>query len=113
MKSLSVFLFTYAILSMVVISNISENFTYAQFNKFKARLSGDNEIPPVETTAAGNAKLTFKGSKTREGVIISRINTTGAPNLTGAHVYVGLKNETGQPVVNLLISGKQNKTKMP
>ncbi len=55
MKSLSIFLLVYAVLSLVIASSVNENFAYAQSKKFKARLNGDNEIPPVKTTAAGNA----------------------------------------------------------
>jgi hypothetical protein len=110
-KSLSIFLLASAILSLLIVSSITENFTYAQPKKFKARLIGDNEIPPVNTTAAGNAKVTFKGFKVKDDVIRSRINVTGITNVTGAHIYTGDNIEMGQPIFDLLKSGTQNKTK--
>jgi hypothetical protein len=109
-KSLSIFLLASAILSLIIVSSISENFTYAQPIKFKAKLKGDNEVPPVNTTAAGTVKFTMKHFKVKDDVITSRINVTGITNLTGAHIYVGNKSEMGQPIVDLLKSGKENKT---
>jgi hypothetical protein len=90
-KSLSIFLLVSAILSLLILSSISENFTYAQPIKFKAKLKGDNEVPPVNTTATGTAKFTIK-------------------HLTGARIYAGNNSEIGQSIVDLLKSGKENKT---
>jgi CHRD domain len=109
-KSLSIFLLASAILSLVILSSISENFTYAQPIKFKAKLKGDNEVPPVNTTATGTAKFTIKHFKVKDDVITSKINVTGITNLTGAHIYVGNNSEIGQPMVDLLKSSKENKT---
>lgn len=111
MKSLGIILLVYAVLCLVILSSVNENFVYAQAKKFKARLTGDNEIPPAETTAAGNAKLTFQGFKLKGDVITSRINITGLTNLTGVHIYKGAIIDIGQPIVDLLTSGTQNKTK--
>jgi CHRD domain-containing protein len=111
MKSLAIFLLVYAVLCLVILSSVNENFVYAQAKKFKARLIGDNEIPPADTTAAGNAKLTFQGFKLKGDVITSRLNITGLTNLTGAHIYKGAIVDKGQPIVDLLTTGTQNKTK--
>jgi mannuronan 5-epimerase len=96
---------------LVDFSSIHENFTYSQPKKFKATLNGDNEISPVKTIATANAKFTWHGFKVKDDVITSRINVTGINNLTGAHIYKGNRIEIGQPIVDLLKSGKQNKTK--
>jgi hypothetical protein len=109
-KSLSIFLLVSAILSLVILSSISENFTYAQPIKFKAKLKGDNEVPPVNTTATGTAKFTIKHFKVKDDVIASKINVTGITNLTGARIYAGNNSEIGQSIVDLLKSGKENKT---
>jgi len=111
MKPLGILLLVYAVLCLVILSSVNENFVYAQAKKFKARLTGDNEIPPAETTAAGNAKLTFQGFKLKGDVMTSRINITGLTNLTGVHIYKGAIIDTGQPIVDLLSTGTQNKTK--
>lgn len=110
MKFLNIFLLIFPVLFLIVVSTISENITYAQWTKFKARLTGDHEIPPVNTTAAGNAKLTFKGFKVKEDGMVSRINVTDITNVTAAKIYLGLNTEIGQPIVDLLSSAKQNKT---
>jgi CHRD domain len=109
-KSLSIFLLASAILSLIIVPSITENFTYAQPIKFKAKLKGDNEVPPVNTTATGTAKFTIKHFKVKDDVISSKINVTGITNLTGAHIYAGNNSEIGQPIVDLLKSGKENKT---
>lgn len=103
-KSL-IFLLASAILSLIIGSSITENFTYAQPKKFEAELQGDNEIQPANTTATGKAKFTWHGFKVKDDVITSRINVTGISNVTGAHIYKG-----DTPIVDLLKSGKQNKT---
>jgi CHRD domain len=114
-KSVSIFLLAGAILSLIILSTISENFIYAQPKnaqpkKFETELKGDNEIPPVNTTGAGKAKFTWHGFKVKDDAITSRISVSGITNMTGAHIYAGNNSEIGQPIVDLLKSGKQNKT---
>jgi CHRD domain len=104
-KSLSIFLLASAILSMIYCAGITENFAYAQPKKFKAKLQGDNVVPPVNTTASGKAKFEWHGFKLKDDVIRSKIDLSGITGLTGAHIYKG-----NTPVVDLLKSSKQNKT---
>jgi hypothetical protein len=90
-------------LSLVFVSSINVNFTYAQTEKFKAQLKGDKEVPPVNTTATGKAKFKVKDDK-----ITSNINVTGIADVSGAQIFYGAKSENGQPIVDLLKTG--NKT---
>jgi len=104
-KFLSIFLLASAILSLIILSSISENFTYAQPTKFNAKLKGDSVIPPVNTTASGKAKFTWHGFKAKDDVIRSKIDLSGITGLTGAYIIKG-----NTAVVDLLKSGNQNKT---
>jgi len=104
-KILSRILLATAILSLIIVSSITGSFTYAQSEKFNAKLKGTNEIPPVNTTATGKVNFNAK-----DGAIRSKINLTGITNVTGAHIYFEGKSHNGMPVVDLLRSGQENKT---
>jgi hypothetical protein len=104
-KTLSLFVITAALLSLVFITTVNSNFTYAQNEKFKAKLKGENEVPPVTSAATGKAKF-----KVKDDVITSNINFTGITDVTAAHIHAGIKGQNGEPVVDLLKTGSPNKT---
>src|SRR6266540_5029234 len=104
-KTLSLFVITASVLSLMFIAMVSSTLIYAQNEIFKAKLKGENEVPAVTTSAAGNGKFRVKGD-----IITSNINITGITNVTGAHIHAGLKGQNGEPVVDLLKTGKQIKT---
>ena len=92
-------------LSLMFVSTISPNLSYAVDQKFKAQLSGDNEIPPVITAADGKVKIKVKGD-----AIKSEINVTGISDVTGAYIFTGNKGENGEPIVDLVKSGNKSET---
>ena len=92
-------------LSLLFSSTINPNLTYAEDQKFKANLSGENEVPPVTSAADGKVKIKVKGD-----VIKSEINVTGVSDITGVHIYTGNKSENGEPIVDLLTSGNKSET---
>ena len=104
-NSLSLFLITASVSSLIFIAMLSTTLIYAQNEVFKAKLKGQNEVPPVTTSATGDGKFRVKGD-----IITSNINITGITNVTGAHIHAGLKGQNGEPVVDLLKTGKQTKT---
>lgn len=104
-KTLMLFVITMAMLSAVFIATVSSTLIYAQNEVFKAKLKGQNEVPAVTTSATGNAKFRVKGD-----IITSVINITGITNVTGAHIHAGQKGQNGEPVVDLIKTGKQIKT---
>jgi CHRD domain len=104
-KTLSLFVITAALLSLVLIATVNSNYIYAQNEKFKAKLKGENEVPPVNSTASGKAKF-----KVKDDVITSKINVTGITDVTAAHIYTGNKGENGESIVDLLKSGNQSET---
>jgi hypothetical protein len=71
----------------------------------KAKLKGENEVPPVTTTAEGKVKL-----KVKETNIKYKLNITGITDATMAHIHQGKSGENGEPVVDLLADGNKQQT---
>lgn len=69
----------------------------ASFN-FHAPLSGDAEVPPVETQASGVASLALSDSQTE---LDFTLVTHGLDDTTMAHIHIGASGENGPPVVFL------------
>jgi len=68
-----------------------------QTEGFTAMLSGGEEVPPVETTATGNASFTIEG----EDSIEYSVNVTDMDKVTAAHIHDAKTGENGQVVVTL------------
>lgn len=68
--------------------------------RFRARLTGASEVPPVETNASGTARLRVlkEGLLLQTAVLLRRIE-----NVTQAHIHLGQPGENG-PVVAFLLS---------
>lgn len=73
--------------------------------KYRAKLSGKNEVPKVSSTAKGSA--TFKSKK---DAITWRMNITGLSNITGAQLYLGNKTVKGDLIVDLMKSSNRSQT---
>lgn len=65
---------------------------------YNAPLSGQNEVPPVESTATGEAD--FKALA--NGTIGYRVNITGISNASAAHIHQAKEGENGDIIVDLL-----------
>ena len=70
---------------------------------FTAELSGDDEVPPVDTNATGVA--TFQSNV---NTLTYQLGVTDLTNVTAAHIHRGEEGENGKVVANLL-----NTTAMP
>jgi hypothetical protein len=77
---------------------------YAVKRIYDAPLSGENEVPPVQSSATGLAEFTPPVNDT----IKYRINITGIFNATGAHIHTGQAGENGEVIADLLTSMKVN-----
>jgi CHRD domain len=69
---------------------------YADEQKFTAQLSGDQQVPPIQTSASGIAW--FKSIQDNIGFEVNVTNTQG---ITMAHIHSGKQGENGPPVVPL------------
>jgi Cu/Zn superoxide dismutase len=67
---------------------------------FSAALSGEEEVPAVETTATGTATFTVSG-----GQIIYTVNVNGLTNAVASHIHVAPVGENGPVVMNLCGTG--------
>jgi hypothetical protein len=65
---------------------------------FTASLTGDQEVPPVTTTATGSASFTFLSVLGTERLISVRTNTRLSSRVTGAHIHNGAGGVDG-PIV--------------
>ena len=100
-KSIQLILISAAILTMLIVSSALSNSVYAQ-NKFRAKLEPDNEVPPINSTAAGVATFKIKD----EG-IKSKINITGITDISGAQIFFGKIGQSNDPVVDLMKTGQR------
>jgi hypothetical protein len=70
---------------------------YAQKRIYEAPLSGQNEVPPVQSNATGLAELTAPFNDT----VKYRVNITGIFNPTAAHIHVAQAGQNGEIVADL------------
>ena len=75
----------------------------AQNEKFRAKLDGNNEVPPVVTPAEGVINF-----KTKDDMMTWKLNVTGITDATGLNIYQGMATENGQPIVDLLKASKHS-----
>jgi hypothetical protein len=68
----------------------------SQSGNFTATLSGQNEVPPTQSQATGNAE--FRPSGDSVGYIV---NASNIQNITAGHIHVGAPGENGPIVVTL------------
>ena len=100
-KTLSLVIITGALLTLLIASSTVSSSAYAQ-NKFRAKLDGNNEVPPVDSAAEGVA--TFK---LKDDAIKSKINITGINDVSGAQIFMGKIGQNGDPIVDLLKTGEK------
>ena len=98
-----------AISSTLLLGTISTISTNVFAAKFSATLSGNNEVPPVDTKATGAATYRTAANET---VIKYKVNITGFSDATGAHIHMGKSGANGDVVVDLLKDSKKNPTKL-
>jgi hypothetical protein len=89
-----------ALLSLIIMGATD---TYAQNAKFRAKLDGNNEVPPVDTPAEGTINF-----KTKDDVMTWKMNVTGITDATGLKIYQGMATENGQPIVDLMKTSKHS-----
>lgn len=71
---------------------------YAAKYPYKAPLSGQNEVPAVESSATGEGE--FKAPA--NGTIGYKVNITGISNASAAHIHLAKAGENGDVVADLL-----------
>ena len=105
MRYFSLVVIGIALASLLVIGTVGSALVNGAKEKYKAKLSGKNEIPKVKSTAKGSA-----GFKSKKESINWKINITGLSNITGANLYLGNNSLNGKPIVNLMKVSNLSKT---
>ncbi len=89
-----------ALLTMSIVDQ-----AYAVKRIYDALLSGQNEVPSVESSATGKAEFTAPFNET----VTYRINITGISSATGAHLYGGGAGENGEIIADLMTDTTKNR----
>ena len=76
--------------------------SYAQNEKYRARLDGNNEVPAVKTA---EGIINFK---TKNDMLTWKMNVTGANDPTGINIHKGKAGEKGEIVVDLMKVSKHS-----
>jgi CHRD domain len=93
-----------AISMSIMLSASTVDSAYAVKRIYDAPLSGQNEVPPVQSNATGLAEFTPPVNET----IKYRINITGIFNATGAHFHNAKVGENGEIVADLMTPTTKN-----
>ena len=65
---------------------------------YDAPLSGENEVPAVQTSATGEGEFTAPAN----GTMKYRVNITGISNASAAHIHMAKAGENGDVIADLL-----------
>jgi hypothetical protein len=71
---------------------------YAVSYPYEGELSGQNEVPPVQSSATGKAEFTIPAN----GTMKYRVNVTGISNASMAHIHMAKAGENGEVIADLL-----------
>jgi hypothetical protein len=88
-----------ALASLVITATQS----YAQNEKYRAKLDGNNEVPAVNTTSEG--VINFKA---KNDMLTWKMNVTGTNDATGVNIHKGKAGENGEVVVDLMKVSKHS-----
>jgi hypothetical protein len=103
MQRVKVGLFTCLIMILLASLGAAANNPTGQ-RRFEANLSGNEEVPPVQTKARGEAKFRF--SKEGDNLTYT-LNLSNIKDVTAAHIQKGKKGENGLPIINLFTEPKK------
>ena len=81
---------------MVSVITFSNHIVLAQYQKFNTKLSGQQEVPLVQSTASGMAWF-----KTMQDKVWFKLNVTDMQGVTQAHIHTGKQGENGPILVTL------------
>ena len=95
-------LFFVGLVSIATTTNFSNN-AFAGTQTYNAQLSGDQEVPPTQSTATGMAKLQIPLSaiSSPQATVKYTVNVTDIQNVTAAHIHTGKMGANGDVIVTL------------
>ena len=84
-------------LSVLLTISIVDQIHAAKY-PYDAPLSGQNEVPPVESSATGEAEFAVPANATTK----YKVNVTGIFNASSAHIHMAKAGENGDVIADLL-----------
>ncbi len=78
----------------------ASNTAFAQQQHFTAKLSGNNEVPPITSKSSGTATFDLNAAGTQ---MKYTLNVTNIDKVIAAHIHMGTSTANGPIVVNLFI----------
>lgn len=87
--------FTLAIIALIAVA-FAGSAGMATAGELKVNLSGDQEVPPVQTSATGTGTIKVEDDKSVKG----KITTSGIKG-TGAHIHEGAVGKNGPDIITL------------
>jgi len=87
--------FSLAIVALIA-GTLAGSAGIANANEISFSLSGDQEVPPVQTTATGSGTITVEDDKSTQGKI-----TTSNIKGTGAHIHEAQVGKNGPDIITL------------
>ncbi|SFN45943.1 CHRD domain-containing protein [Nitrosospira briensis] len=87
--------FSLAIVALIA-GTLAGSAGIANANEISFSLSGDQEVPPVQTTATGSGTITVEDDKSIQGKI-----TTSNIKGTGAHIHEAQVGKNGPDIITL------------
>lgn len=91
--------FTLAVVALIA-GTLAGGAGIATAGEIKVNLSGDQEVPPVQTSASGSGTITVEDDKSVKGKI-----TISDIKATGAHIHEGATGKTGSDIIALKKTG--------
>jgi hypothetical protein len=89
-----------AVVVVVVVGGVTTNsisLAFAQGQKFMAKLSGQDEVPPTDSQATGMAEFTPMGTDS----VMYSVNASNIQGVTAGHIHLSKQGENGPVVVTL------------
>jgi hypothetical protein len=95
------------LLSLIALSTAVMANQYSESLLFSARFTGDQEVPPVNTTATGVGTFFLNANRDSLCISITAIDLSGP--IVGAHIHTGVAGTNGPVLVNFTdnINGNQ------
>ena len=87
--------------ALVILAFMAGVSSVATAGEMRIKLSGDQEVPPVETSASGTGTITVEDDKSIKGKI-----TLTDIKPTGAHIHEAATGKTGDPIITLEKTGE-------
>ena len=91
---------TLLLLAVVAAGLTTTVFAQQNFNRFTAKLSGSNEVPPVTTAGSGIAIFHILPLE-HQKVLNYELDLKNIKGVTGAHIHIGKQGENGPVVASL------------